>query len=78
MCLKQVALWSVADVGVVPGIGALLVCAQMLVALMKLIVPVVIATAAKVCGRITSWAVAILLPFAVLVRLQLALIKQTA
>ena len=76
--MKQVALWSVADVGVVPGIGALLVCARMFVALVKLIVPVVIATVAKVCRGITSWAVAILFPFAVLVRLQLALIKQTA
>ena len=78
LCLEQVASWSIAGIAVVPGIRALVVCARMFVALVKLIVPVVIVTAAKVCGGKTSWVVAILLSFAVLVRLQLALIKQTA
>ena len=76
--MKQVALWFVADVGVVPVIGALIVCARMFVALVILIITVVIATVAKVCRGITSWAVERLFPFAVLVRLLLASIKQMA
>ena len=78
MCLVQVALWLVAAVGIVPVIGALIVCAQMFVALVMLIITVVIATVVKVCRGITSWAAERLFPFAVLVRLLLASIKQMA
>ena len=74
----QVALWLVAAVGIVPVVGVSIVCAQMFVALMMFVIIVVIATVVKVCRGITSWAAERLFPFAVLVRLLLASIKQMA
>ena len=78
MYLVQVALWLVAAVGVVPIVEVLVVCAQRLVALVMLIIAVVVATVVEVWGGITSWAAERLFPFAVLVRLLLASIKQMA
>ena len=74
----QVALWLIAAVGIVPIVEVLIVCAQKLVALAMLIIAVVVATVVKVWGDITSWAAGRLFPFAVLVRLLLASIKQVA
>ena len=79
--MRRVALGSIAGIAVVPGVVALVVCTRMFVALVELmvhVVPTVIVTAAKVYEGKASWVVALLLSFPVLVRLQLALIRQKA